>query len=393
MNRSTRWAIAGVFALAHTVSAQAVWQDPPLSATPAGSNGWIATIPFAEDGDPLMAFTVRVNDGTPQWWILDGGSSFCLIDRGAARRAGLAAKGHRAMHAAGTGEVGVDSIQQRLRLTFTGGWTLSCAHPVSTDLSGIEAEVGRPIAGIVGYDLLARYIVQIDFAAHAIRLYDPAVYRNAGRGDTVPLEMVGKLAHVTVRIADSDRPAAMRSLIVDTGSGDGVDDSLVVESKTPPRYSVATTGLGQSHTAIEGTLDTVQIGRFTIRRVPSTGPAVGLIGNAVWSQFTCVFDYPHQRLFLEPNEHYNTVFDRGPRSGLSFLAESARPRPTVASVIPGSPGEVAGIHPGDVIYELDGQPIGDFGLRRLTSLLKRSGNVYRLGVVRSAERRQVVLRL
>jgi membrane-associated protease RseP (regulator of RpoE activity) len=140
-------------------------------------------------------------------------------------------------------------------------------------------------------------------------------------------------------------------------------------------------------------LDTVQIGRFALRRVPSTGPAVGLVGNAVWNQFTCVFDYPHQRLFLEPNEHYNTVFDRGPRSGLTFFAESARPKPTVASIIPGSPGALAGIKVGDVIYELDGLPIRDFGVLRLTSLLKRAGNVYRLGVIRGGVQRHTMLRL
>jgi hypothetical protein len=393
MMRYVRCAIVAAVAAVQTASAQAVWQDPPLSATPAGSNGWIATIPFAEDGDPLMAFSVRVNGGAPQWWIFDGGSSVCVIDRAAAHRAGLVAKGRQTLHGT-SGAVGMDSIQQKLRLTFVGGTALTCDHPVTTDLSGLESDVGRPVAGLVGYDLLAPYIVQIDFAAHAIRLYDPAVYRYAGRGDTIPLEMVGKQSHVTVRIADSDRPAAMRSLIVDTGSGDGVDDTLVVDSKTPPRYTVATSGLGdQSHAVIEGTLDTIQIGRFTLRRVPSTGPAVGLIGNAVWSQFTCVFDYRHRRMWLEPNERYNAVFDRGPRSGLTFFAESARPEPTVASVIPGSPGEVAGIHAGDVIYELDGHPIGDFGLPRLTSLLKRAGNVYRLGVARGAVQRHITLRL
>jgi hypothetical protein len=392
MNGHIRWVIAGSLVMAPLASAQAVWQDPPPSAPPAGSNGWIATIPFAEDGDPLMAFRVRMNGGVPQWWILDGGSSFCIVDRAAAHRAGLVAKGRQAVHGT-SGAVGMDSIQQQLRLTFVGGTALTCDHPVTTDLSGLETDIGRPIAGIVGYDLLARYIVQIDFAAHAIRLYHPAVYQYAGRGDSIPLEMVGKLSHVTVRIADSDRPATMRSLIVDTGSGDGVDDTLVVDSKTPPRYAVATSGFGQSHTAIEGTLDTIQIGRFNLRRVPSTGPAVGLIGNAVWSQFTCVFDYPHQRMWLEPNEHYNAVFDRGPRSGLTFFAESARHKPTVASVIPGSPGESAGIHAGDVINELDGQPIANFGLRRLTSLLKRAGNVYRLGIVRGAVERHITLRL
>ena len=259
MSCRTLWVTAGAIALAHTASAQAVWQDPPLSATPAGSNGWIATLPFAEDGDPLMAFAVRVNSGPPQWWIFDGGSSFCIIDRATARRAGLAARGRQAVHGAGNGTVGMDSIQQKLHLSFVGGWGFTCDHPLSTDLSGIETDIGRHVSGIFGYDLLAKYIVQIDFAGHAIRLYDPAVYRYTGHGDTIPLEMVGRQAHATVRIADSGRPVAKRSLIVDTGSGDGVDDTLIVDSRTPPRYIVATSGLGESHSAIEGTLDRLSI--------------------------------------------------------------------------------------------------------------------------------------
>jgi S1-C subfamily serine protease len=65
----------------------------------------------------------------------------------------------------------------------------------------------------------------------------------------------------------------------------------------------------------------------------------------------------------------------------------------VASIIPGSPGTLAGIKIGDVIYELDGLPIRDFGVQRLTSLLKRAGNVYRLGVIRGGVQRHTMLRL
>ena len=144
---------------------------------------------------------------------------------------------------------------------------------------------------------------------------------------------------------------------------------------------------------VVGTLEQVRLGRFTLTEVPSAAPGVGLIGNAVWSQFTCVFDYGHGRLFVEPNERFGVIFDRGPRSGLSFYAPSYRAMPTVSDVIGDSPAAAAGIRPGDVVYQLDGRPVGEFGYERVTRLLNRRGNAYRLGLRRGGRSVQVVLHL
>ncbi len=385
---------ASLIVLSHAAAGQAVWQDPPLSATPVGSNGWIATIPFADDGDPLIALAVRVQGRAPRWWILDTGASICLIDSTVATDAGISAKGRRQIHGTGKGTVGIDSILAPLRLSFVGGYATTCQPAARVDLRGLQEVVGRPVAGILGYDFFSRYVVQIDYAAHVLRLYDPGAYHYAGRGDTVALTLTDHhQALLTVRITDGRYTDTARTLTLDTGSGDAVDDSLVLQSTTLPRYSVATSGLGASYSAVEGTLSAVSIGRFVLHRAPSTGPGTELIGNAVWSRFTCVVDYPHHRLFLEPNEHFDVVFDRGPRSGMSFFSAAFHAQPTVSSVNAASPGAAAGIRAGDVIESLDGQPISDFGVGRLIFLFNRAGNTYRLGVRRGTSRLHVLLSL
>ncbi|GJG85978.1 hypothetical protein tb265_11590 [Gemmatimonadetes bacterium T265] len=192
---------------------------------------------------------------------------------------------------------------------------------------------------------------------------------------------------------DGGRPAVARTLIVDSGSGDAVDDSLVRQSTTAPRYEVSTSGLGASYRVVVGTFDTVRVGRFTLTAVPGVASDIALIGNAVWGRFTCVFDYPHGRLFLEPNARFGDAFDRGPRGGLELFAAAYHRMPTVSTVHPGSAAARASLQAGDVLLTVDGRAATDFGVERLTVLLNRPGNAYRLGVLRGRTRVERVLHL
>jgi hypothetical protein len=64
--------------------------------------------------------------------------------------------------------------------------------------------------------------------------------------------------------------------------------------------TVSTTGLGKSYEAVIGILDTVRIGKSVFTQVPGVASDVGIVGNAIWSRFVCIFDYPHRLLILEP---------------------------------------------------------------------------------------------
>jgi hypothetical protein len=144
--------------------------------------------------------------------------------------------------------------------------------------------------------------VRIDFAAHTVTLYDPKRYRYSGSGDTVELQLVKQHARVRVRIRTANRPEVTRSLIVDTGSEDFVDDSTVRRNPKARGVTVATTGLGKSYDALIGTLDTVRIGRSMFTNVPGVASDVGIVGNGIWSKFSLIFDYSHRRMILESRQ-------------------------------------------------------------------------------------------
>jgi hypothetical protein len=171
---------------------------------------------------------------------------------------------------------------------------------VAIDLSGPATTGSKAIAGILGYEFFARYVIRIDFGAHTLQLYDPARFRYAGLGDTVALNIERKLPRVAVRIRTARRPEVTRQLIVDTGSEDAVDDASVRRSSRSDPITVTTTGLGKPYDVVIGTLDTVRIGRSQFTAVPGVAADVGIVGNGIWSRFVSIFDFGHRRVFLEP---------------------------------------------------------------------------------------------
>jgi len=271
----------------------------PTSAAADNRPALIATMPFARDAGTAIFVPVRLNGRDAGWWAVDTGASDCIIDLAEAKRARLATRGGREIHGAGKGTVRLDSIRSAVSLEVAGKNLATCDHFGSIDLS-TAGSGNHAIAGILGYEFFHRYIVRVDFAAHKISLYDPVRFRYSGLGDTVRLEFEGRRQpRVAVRIRTAHRPEVTRHLIVDTGSEDAVDDSTVRRTMNGPAVTVQTTGLGSSYEAVIGTLDTLRIGRSTFTKVAGVASDVGIVGNGIWSRFVCIFDYAHQRLFLE----------------------------------------------------------------------------------------------
>jgi hypothetical protein len=285
-------------ALEFLVAGCGVAQDR-RETNPANANALIATLPFAANGGTSIFLSVQLNGGLAGWWVLDSGASDCIVDRATARRAALDTRGSREIHGTGKGTARLDTIRSAVRLSINDRALATCDHFGAIDLSGLATNGYRAIAGILGYEFFARYIVRIDFAAHTVQLYDPAKFRYAGNGDTLALEFVGRQPRVEVHIRTARRPEVVRHLIVDTGSEDAVDDSTVRRSAKGSGITVSTTGLGSSYEAAIGTLDTVRIGRTQLTNIPGVASDVGIVGNGIWSRFVCVFDYSYRRLFLE----------------------------------------------------------------------------------------------
>jgi hypothetical protein len=285
-----------IFALLAIHSASAQLSRQSVSEN---DSAFVATIPFAADAGTLILLSVALNHGTPEWWALDSGASDCIVDRSVAAKARLVTRGGRELTGTGKGKVHLDSIRSPISLELAGKSLPTCEHFGALDLSGVAASGDRAISGILGYEFFSRYAIRIDFPAHTLTLYDPAKYHYVGNGDTLQLRFDRRLPRVEVRIRTAHRPEVIRNLIVDTGSEDAVDDSTVRRTPNGPAITISTTGLGASYQAAIGTLDTVRIGRSVFTGLPGVASDIGIVGNAIWSRFVCVFDYAHKRLILE----------------------------------------------------------------------------------------------
>jgi len=118
----------------------------------------------------------------------------------------------------------------------------------------------------------------------------------------------------------------------------------------------------------------------------------GNIGNGVLERFTVTFDYAGRRVVLEPGARYDSR-DHLTRAGILFTRLDGVVR--VASVLPGSPGERAGLQPWDEVLEIDGRPIALWDLPQVTALFDDGeiGRTVRLRVGREGAERRPRVRL
>ena len=322
---------------------------------------------------------VGVNDAAPSWFIVDSGASGCVVDTAYAKRLGLKTEGERRITGAGKGTI---------ETTFTKDVTyrlpgVSLAVPSSfvIDLSGQRTLQGRDVAGILGYDFFARWVVDLDFEARVMTLHEPAGYKPTS--NVIPFTLVKKTPHVKVLITLPNKKAVTSEVLVDSGSGDAVDDDVLAQSADKVEI-IGGVGLGQEFRTTLGRASFVQIGPFAIAKPVGATGGVPLIGLEILRRFHVTFDYSRSRLVLSPNSHYNDAFDID-ASGLDVRWTQDLTRFVVHDVARDSTAELGGFKTGDVIERIDGEPAASFTIEQFQKLLTRAGITHRLTVRRGSE--------
>jgi predicted aspartyl protease len=96
------------------------------------------------------------------------------------------------------------------------------AKGVTTQTDGVKTKV----PGILGYDFLRDFVVEIDYPKRIVKLYDPKSYkfvRGTDFAGEIPLHMKNGKPHVDVQILPrSDQPPIVIDALIDTGSGNNL---------------------------------------------------------------------------------------------------------------------------------------------------------------------------
>jgi hypothetical protein len=337
------------------------------------------SMPF-EQTDYGIYLPVRVNGAGPYWFILDSGANVCVVDQARAKALGL----KRGKQVKGTG-----AGKGTVKVWFTPNVTFALPEVRFTapraaviDLISLRGTVGRDVAGILGYDLFHRFVVEVDYEAQIVRLHEPKAFHYGGKEKGLPLTFKRNLPYVAARLTVQGRPPVEKSLLVDTGSDDAVDDPLLKQSSGPKREVTAGVGLGSEYRGIIGRFQKVELGPFALESVVGTGDGVPLIGSEVLHRFTVFLDYGRRQMFLEPNRFFREPFSFD-ASGLSLrLTGKDYTSLQVHSVLKGSPAEAAGLCTGDIITAIDGCPAERFRLSQVQRMFAHSGREYRLAIKR-----------
>jgi hypothetical protein len=277
-------------------------------------------------------------------------------------------------------------------------------------LDSLEPAAGRPVGGLLGYDFFNRFVVEIDYTARVVNLYDPVNYRYSGSGESIPITLERNHAFARASILSSKGSIIEGKFLIDTGGARAVDltapfvemhELLSDDQRTIPGFVA---GIGGQINLRIGRLKSLQLGHYVVKApivgfsratkgASASSEMDGIIGGDLLSRFKVILDYSRQRMILEPNARFARS-DEYDMSGTRLIAGDSKFKTfKVQRIIENSPAIDAGLREGDVIFKIDGSPAAKLTLERMRQMFKQPGRSYVLSVKRGDEVIQTKIKL
>jgi hypothetical protein len=338
----------------------------------------------------LIFMPVRVNGGKPALLELDSAAEKSAIDRKAA------------------GDTTSNALQYAV-LALPGVQVPFLTLPVISR-DDFAQQVGQPYQGTLGRDFFDRVVVEIDYHRQTVQLYDPSVFTYSGQGKSFPLTFAGPVPLIRAKFEAAGHRSRTEDFALDTALDSGVifyrgfTDAAKISAahfKTEPASYPEVDGgakifLGRLKSFAIGPYELEDIvGDFTQEQTQAgAGKNIaGAIGSNFLRRFTVIFDFPHQRVILDPNVQLNHDTDED-MSGLSIIAKGPNLKVfEVAAVQPGTPGAHAGIVPGDVIAGIGDEAAADLTLEAVRDLFRQVGYQYKVLLDRKGQTVTVSLQM
>lgn len=338
-----------------SVSAQEEFIDPPSLE--------IATIPFSQLTGGIIILHAKLSEFPDTLsFILDTGSSGISLDSTTADFLGLVPT-PSARTIRGIAGIRKVSFLYNQTLHFP-GLTVENLNFHINDYSILTAVYGERIDGIIGYAVLSRYIMKINYDSMRLTFCTNGTIRYP-RGGYLLKPTFNQLVTQELRVKD-DNTINSRFLF-DLGAGlcmlfsrEFADDSSLV-SKKRKRWVKEGEGLGGKIDMQLTVIKEVKIGPYKFRKVPvfifddvynvTSYPYMGgLIGNDIMRRFNVILNYNKHDIYITPNRHFTDQFDYA-YSGLElYLIDGII---VIGDIAKGSPAEEAGLKEGDEVLGIN----------------------------------------
>jgi hypothetical protein len=292
-----------------------VFEMPPESEVSRVKEGPV-TLPFDYVANEIVV-RARVNNNKDLKFILDTGASQSVLDKGIAGTFGPYSTSNFSITA---GAKAVPLSYTTLQAVALGDITLNNIPVLITDLSSFAKAMGERPAGLIGANILRRFLVTIDFRDKKVVFSDPkkvTVPKNAVIVPTSP--SFGATALVVAGKLDGKHDF---NFLVDTGAA----FNNLPPPAAKPWLSVPVLPVGQvfgidGHKVSIGAirLKSLSLGSLSIKNpVFALAPesvaggagglfaasSMGILGNPIWSRFRLTIDYRNERLMLEQRPEF-----------------------------------------------------------------------------------------
>jgi hypothetical protein len=272
-------------------------------------------IPLEIDNN-IILMQVGVNNSKPLRFIFDTGASHTILH--SRRGAELGLKPEEQISGTATGGAIEGSLTSGVSLKVAGAEVPN----QQIGLVAFPVPPGFEFDGVIGYDFIKEFVIEIDYLKKTMSLYDPRTYRYRGKGEVIPMVLDGRrIPFVQTTIIFEKGPPVEASLEVDTGADRTIifSSPFVKKQELVARLGQTTEGGGRGaggeQKILVGKIKAARLGKFLFSNMP-VGLVLnndgkeddGVIGGEIFRRFKLILDYSQQQMILEPNKSFNEPF-------------------------------------------------------------------------------------
>ncbi|MGK7395918.1 MAG: aspartyl protease family protein [Candidatus Cyclobacteriaceae bacterium M3_2C_046] len=255
------------------------------------------------------------------------------------------------------------------------------------DLTQLNDVLDYRIDGIIGYDLLAQNILQINYDQQQLILFKK--YEPDPEAHIYPIEVAAGRSYLPLKITFHDQEQVEERFLLDNGSSYPVSITsyhLIEEKNLFERigdyYEFHSLEIfGDLKRKIGGKVRQINLGNHLFKDVPlslnirliknsrlNSGFYAGTIGNELMKKFNITLDYKNQKSYWMPSQNYLSQF-RVNRLGCVLRKDDSIDRIFIKYVFEDSPAEKIGLRPNDILLRINQKEINSQRISQVYDLL------------------------